>query len=115
MLCEILASVGWRGDEDRIFEVLPHLEPILSVRTLRAVLARLDVSLVPIERKSTELSRADLPCLVVEAEDKCVLLTPGAGTGIDVYDLRRGSPRAATDLQLVHRTGLSAEVRQGRR
>ena len=69
MLCEILVSVEWRGDEDRIFEVLPHLEPILSVRTLRAVLARLDVTLVPIERNCTGLTRADLPCLVVEAED----------------------------------------------
>jgi len=101
MLCEILVSVGWRGDEDRIFEVLPHLEPILSVRTLRAVLARLDVTLVPIERNCTGLTRADLPCLVVEAEDACLLLTPGAEQAIDVYDLRAGTRGAATDLGLL--------------
>ena len=47
MLCEVLASVGWEGKQHRIFEALPHLGPILSVRMLRAVLARLDVSLDP--------------------------------------------------------------------
>ena len=93
MLCEILAGVGWHGDEDRIFEVLPHLEPILSVGTLRTVLARLDVAFVPIERTCAALSRADLPCLVVSAEDNCVLLTPAMGQGIDLYDLRAATRR----------------------
>jgi ABC-type bacteriocin/lantibiotic exporter with double-glycine peptidase domain len=98
MLCEILASVGWRGDEDRIFEVLPHLEPIRSVRTLRAVLARLDVTFVQTERSASDLSRADLPCLIVEADDKCLLLMPGAAQGIDAYALGAEARRPAAGL-----------------
>ena len=98
MLCEILASVGWRGDEGRIFEVLPHLEPICSVRVLRAVLARLDISFVPTERTASDLSRSDLPCLVVDADDKCLLLKPGAAQSIDAFEQDAEASRPASDL-----------------
>lgn len=101
LLCEILTSVGWQGDEDRIFEVLPHLEPILALRTLRAVLARLDVAFVPLERNCAELSSADLPCLVVEAENQCLLLTHRPTLGVEIYDHRTRLRRIATDLSLL--------------
>jgi ABC-type bacteriocin/lantibiotic exporter with double-glycine peptidase domain len=100
MLCEILAGVGWLGDEERIFEVLPHLEPIRSVRMLRAVLARLDVAFIPTERTCAELARADLPCLLVTAHDDCLLLTPGTGEGIEVYALGTETRRSAGNLDL---------------
>ena len=47
ILCAILNAIGWRGEQHRIFEALPHLEPILSFRKLRSVLARLEVGLDP--------------------------------------------------------------------
>src|SRR5437867_2015984 len=62
LLLEILAAVGWRGERRRLFEALPHVEPIASFNMLRAVLARLDVSLVKVTRSSGELSTRDFPC-----------------------------------------------------
>ncbi|RPI40370.1 MAG: hypothetical protein EHM67_09460, partial [Hyphomicrobiaceae bacterium] len=100
MLCEILASVGWRGEQHRIFEAVPHLEPILSVRMLRTVLARLDVDLIPIERRPADLSEEDFPCLLVEREDSCSLLVLGDGGNVEAYDLRSGT-RAKVDRHFV--------------
>jgi len=99
MLCEVLASIGWQGEQHRIFEALPHLEPILSVRMLRTVLARLDVSLIPIERGLADLSEEDLPCLLVEREDSCRLLVLGAEGDVEAYDLASGL-RAKADRHL---------------
>ena len=56
VLCDVLASVEWRGERHRIFEALPHLEPILSARMLRTVLARLGVGMVRIDRRPADLS-----------------------------------------------------------
>ena len=100
MLCEVLASVGWRGEQHRIFEALPHLEPILSVKMLRTVLARLDVDLIPIKRGPANLSEADFPCLLVEREDNCSLLVLGVGGTVEAYDLRSGT-RTKVDRHLV--------------
>lgn len=61
MLCEILACIGWEGTQERVFEALPHLNPIASVRMLRAVLARLDVNLIGLDRRASELSRKTFP------------------------------------------------------
>src|SRR4051812_49315048 len=47
VLCELLSSIGWEGPQHRISEALPYLSSIGSVRMLRAVLARLDVDLIP--------------------------------------------------------------------
>ena len=91
MLCEILATVGWRGEQDRIFEALPHLEPIRSVRMLQTVLARLDVQLIRIERASVDLSGADVPCLLYRDEDDCGLLSFGKEGKLEIYDLRSGA------------------------
>jgi hypothetical protein len=95
MLCEILACVGWEGTQDRVFEALPHLNPIASVRTLQAVLARLDVNLVGIDRRAFDLSKDDLPCLLVGDEDTCDLVTLGPRGEFEIYSLR-GS-RSRTD------------------
>lgn len=100
MLSEILACTGWRGGQDRLFEAMPYLEPILSVRTLRTVLARLDVNFLSVERSAGEVTRADLPCLVVQAEDECLLLTQGPDDGIEVYDLRTKKRGTAVHLNL---------------
>ena len=100
MLCEVLASVGWRGEQEKIFEALPHLEPILSVRMLRAVLARLDVTLIPIERGPADLSEQEFPCLVVEHDDSCCLLQLGSGGDVDAYDLRSGKRAKAASCAM---------------
>ncbi len=90
VLCDVLASVGWRGEHNRIFEALPHLEPIRSLRMLRTVLARLGVRLVPIERRAGDLGAQDLPCLVVEDEEACrLVLLPAEGDPTS-YELRTG-------------------------
>ena len=50
MLSELLASIGWEGSQHRILEALPYLSAVKSVGMLRAVLARLDVDLIPTDR-----------------------------------------------------------------
>lgn len=65
MLCGILTSVGWKGKQHQILEALPHVDPVASMRTLRAVLARLEVTLVQIDRRPPNLTKEDLPCLLV--------------------------------------------------
>ena len=87
MLCEVLVSAGWQGKQHQIFEALPHLNPVASVRMLRAVLGRLDVSLIPIDRRAVDLTDADLPCLVVEDEDRCQLVTLGTQGEFEIYGL----------------------------
>ena len=37
MLCEILTSIGWQGEQRKLLEALPHLEPM---RSPRATLSR---------------------------------------------------------------------------
>ena len=91
VLCEILTNTGWRGENARIFEALPHLTPILSTQMLRTVLKRLNVSLVPIERVPGELASEDLPCLVVDDEDRCWLVTAQAGDEPAIYDAQSRS------------------------
>jgi ATP-binding cassette subfamily C protein LapB len=95
MLCEVLASVGWEGKQHRIFEALPHLSPIASVRMLRAVLARLDISLVAIDRCAADLTQFDLPCLLVEGENNCHLVTAGTNGEFEIYGL--SGERGKTD------------------
>jgi ATP-binding cassette subfamily C protein LapB len=87
MLCELLTSIGWEGPQHRIYEALPHLNPVASVRMLRTVLARLDVNLVAIDRQAAELLPDDLPCLIVDGHERCRLVTPADGDAIEVYDL----------------------------
>ena len=91
MLCAILASVDWRGSQHRIFEALPHLGPIDSVRMLQTVLARLDVRLIPIERRAADLAKDEFPCLIVGGENNCLLLAIGAGGEVEAYDLTTGT------------------------
>jgi ATP-binding cassette, subfamily C, bacterial LapB len=97
MLCEVLVSVGWQGEQHRILEALPHLEPIMSATMLRTVLARLDVRLIPVERSAADLFAAgDLPCLLVEDEVDCRLLAVGPGGDLETYDLH-GEARGKAD------------------
>lgn len=94
MLCEILAAVGWQGPQDRVSEALPHEDPIASVRMLRAVLARLGISLLDLDRRASDLSRDDLPCLLVRNDTSCELVTPGPRGDFEIHDLN-GTQRHA--------------------
>jgi ATP-binding cassette subfamily C protein LapB len=87
MLSELLASIGWEGSQHRILEALPYLSAVESVGMLRAVLARLDVDLIPTDRDPADLSTANLPCLLVGENDSCHLVTPGEGEQLEVYGL----------------------------
>jgi ATP-binding cassette, subfamily C, bacterial LapB len=100
MLCEILTSIKWQGEQRKLLEALPHLEPMWSVTMLRTVLARLGVSLIPIERSGADLSAHDLPCLLVEGEDDCHLLALQTGGDLETYDLR-STQRAKVDPRLL--------------
>jgi ATP-binding cassette, subfamily C, bacterial LapB len=100
MLCEILTSIGWQGEQRRLLEALPHLEPMASVTMLRTVLARLDVSLIPIERSGADLSVHDLPCLLIEGEDDCRLLVRRTESELETYDLRSAERTKADPLLL---------------
>ena len=95
MLCEILARVGWEGTQHRIFEALPHLKPIASVQMLQAVLARLDVNLVGLDRCASDLLKEDLPCLLVGAGGTCDLVTLGPRGEFEVFSLQ--GARSSTD------------------
>ena len=100
LLCAILASADWRGPRHRIFEALPHLEPIGSFRMLRTVLARLDVRLIPSERRACDLSAEELPCLVMRGEDDCRLLVRGPSGGVEACDLTNAA-KSAVNLASV--------------
>ena len=62
---------------------------------LRAVLARLDVILVPIDRHAADLTNEDLPCLLVDGGDSCNLVTLGAQGDLEIYGL--SGARSKTD------------------
>jgi ATP-binding cassette, subfamily C, bacterial LapB len=98
ILYAILDSADWRGPRYRISEALPHPGPISSFRMLRTVLARLDVRLIPSERRACDLSPDELPCLVVQAKDDCRLLVRGASGGIVSCDL---TSAAKHDVELA--------------
>ena len=87
MLYELLASIGWEGPQHRIFEALPHLSSIELVRTLRAVLARLEVDLISTDRRPWELGGENLPCLLVDDGDSCRLITAGPHGQLEIYGL----------------------------
>jgi ATP-binding cassette, subfamily C, bacterial LapB len=95
MLCEILTSIGWKGKQHQILEALPHVDPVASMRTLRAVLARLEVNLVQIDRRPPNLTKEDLPCLLVGSQDKCDLVTLGSREKFEIYSL--GGVRTSAD------------------
>ena len=101
ILCAILNAIGWRGEQHRIFEALPHVEPIQSFRKLRSVLARLEVGLIPIERGPAELAGEDFPCLLVESNDNCRLLMQAAGSKVACFDLTSGA-RSEVDYRLLN-------------
>ncbi len=87
LLLEILTAVGWRGDQRRLFEALPHIDPIASFTMLRAVLAHLDVSLIQAPHNGGALATTYFPCLVVDGENSCRLVTASATGETRVYDL----------------------------
>jgi len=87
MLLQILLAVGWRGEQRRLFEAMPHLDPIASFAMLRTVLSRLGVSMTKVERRACELTRSDFPCLVVDGASNCSLVAAQPTGGVRVYDL----------------------------
>lgn len=95
LLLEILTAVGWRGEQRRVFEALPYMEPIASCTMLRTVLERLDVKATPVSRRGDQLSAKDLPCLMVDSEKSCRLVTTTSGGEVHVYDLSGDEKTAA--------------------
>jgi ATP-binding cassette subfamily C protein LapB len=92
LLLEILAAVGWRGEHRRLFEALPHMQPLASFTMLRTVLDRLGIALTRVSRHNGELSLRELPCLVVAGESQCWLIRPVAGQP-QAYDVATRSTR----------------------
>jgi ATP-binding cassette, subfamily C, bacterial LapB len=87
MLLEILLAVAWRGEQRRLFEAMPHLRQIASFTMLRTVLARLGVSLFKVGRHVGALSTRDFPCIVVNGEANCGLISAKSTGAPRVYDL----------------------------
>lgn len=98
LLLEILAAVGWRGEHRRLFEALPHMQQLASFTMLRTVLDRLGVRLTHVARHVGQLSLRDLPCLVVDRETRCWLISAVAGQP-RVYDV--ASRGESNDLKAV--------------
>ena len=92
---EVLASVGWEGKQHKIFEAYRTWSRSRSVRMLRTVLARLDVSLVPIERRAADVRQRRLSLPIVENEDDCRLRELGAGA-VEIYGLSGARKQDAT-------------------
>ena len=103
LLGEILTNIGWQGEQYKLLEALPHLEPIRSFTMLRHVLSRLDISLIPVERIYTGLSEIDLPCLLLDDPTNCRLLTLGPQGDFQAYDAKSGT-RLKPDLRFLPRT-----------
>jgi ATP-binding cassette subfamily C protein LapB len=100
MLYELLASIGWEGPQHRIFEALPHLSSIESVRTLRAVLARLEVDLISTDRRPSEINGENLPCLLVDDSDRCRLITAGPQGQLEIYGV--DGARSKAEREQLH-------------
>jgi ABC-type bacteriocin/lantibiotic exporter with double-glycine peptidase domain len=64
-LLQFLHAAHWVGDERRIRESLPYLQPIDSLETLRAVLARLGFETVARRAKLSDVNAATFPCIGV--------------------------------------------------
>jgi ATP-binding cassette, subfamily C, bacterial LapB len=60
----LLKALHWTGDERRLFEVSPHLEPIESIGVFRAVLLRIGFRTIPTRLALDRLTSQSLPALV---------------------------------------------------
>ncbi len=87
MLLEILQAVGWRGEQRRLFEAMPHLKQIASFTMLRTVLDRLGVNLIKVTRHVGALSTTDFPCIVIDGEANFDLISAKPTGALRVYEL----------------------------
>ncbi|GAB4514914.1 MAG: hypothetical protein Tsb0019_13250 [Roseibium sp.] len=71
-LLPLLEALDWDGMERHLFEALPHLEGILGIFDLRAVLTRLNFRVTPTRRSPRQLTAEQLPCLVKLGDDVLV-------------------------------------------
>jgi ATP-binding cassette, subfamily C, bacterial LapB len=60
----LLDALHWTGDERRLFEASPHLEPIESIGVFRAVLLRIGFRTIPTRLALDRLASQFLPALV---------------------------------------------------
>ena len=60
----LLDALHWTGDERRLFEASPHLEPIESIGAFRAVLLRIGFRTIPTRLALDRLASQFLPALV---------------------------------------------------
>jgi ATP-binding cassette subfamily C protein LapB len=68
-LLPLLEALDWDGMERHLFEALPHLEGILGIFDLRAVLTRLNFRVTPTRRTPGQLTAEQFPCLVRHGDD----------------------------------------------
>jgi ATP-binding cassette, subfamily C, bacterial LapB len=82
----LLTALNWGGDERRLFEACPHLEPIGSIGVLRAVLLRLGFRTIPARLPVKHLGDHSLPALIERPGGLAVLLGRSAGGRVRVFD-----------------------------
>lgn len=69
-----LEALGWEGNERKIVEAIPHLDPIKDLDTFRAVISRLGFRSRTYRVTLKQIGNYQLPALVIFDDDKPVLL-----------------------------------------
>lgn len=83
----LLVFLGWRGDQRRVAESLPHFAPILDLVGLRNAMASLNYESRPL--KDMRLDNIDerlLPCLFVPKNGPSLVLKEVTDKGVSLYD-----------------------------
>ncbi|MEJ1161947.1 peptidase domain-containing ABC transporter [Prosthecomicrobium sp. N25] len=82
----LLETLGWPGDHRRLFEVMPHLEPVADLGEFCAVLYRLGYRTRRARLPLARLAHESLPALLERDEGPAVLLARDPENGFLVYD-----------------------------
>jgi ATP-binding cassette subfamily C protein LapB len=84
-LLPVLEALGWDGMERHLFEALPHLEGIVGIFDLRAVLTRLNYRVTSSSRPIKQLTAEQFPCLLKVGQNVCVGLGPSGDGRLRVF------------------------------
>ena len=92
----LLEALHWTGEERRLFEASPHLEPIESIGVLRAVLLRVGFRTIPARLALDQLGSLSLPVLVERGGGGAVVIERNPDGSLLVFDGVSGDFRFET-------------------
>jgi ATP-binding cassette, subfamily C, bacterial LapB len=89
----LLKALHWTGDERRLFEASPHLEPIESISVFRAVLLRIGFRTISTRLALDRLTSQSLPALLERGGNCAVIVERRADGQLLVFDGDTGDYR----------------------